>query len=148
MNLDPALTGNGSPQVWFTRPAYDPLIIHDADGKAVPGLATEWGYSEDRLSFTLKLREGVKFSDGTELTAEGAVASMEYWKANTQFGQYLANVAEIVASGPMELTLKLSNPDPLLEYVLDQNGQSGSIIGPKGLENPSMLGTESVGAGP
>lgn len=147
LSLDPALNGNGTPLVWFTRLAYDPLINRDAKGDPQPGLATAWRYSDDRLSFVITLREGVKFSDGSDLTADAVAASMEYWKAHTTF-PYLANVATIAPTGPLEVTLKLSTPDPLLPYAFDQEGQAGDIIAPSGVANPGQLGAATLGAGP
>src|SRR4051812_34900187 len=47
----------------------DKLVDVDRDTKIVPQLATEWEWASDGLSLTLKLRDGVKFHDGTALDA-------------------------------------------------------------------------------
>ncbi|MEA2511130.1 MAG: peptide/nickel transport system substrate-binding protein [Thermomicrobiales bacterium] len=49
---------------------YDSLIYLDEKGTVHPGLATEWTFSEDNLAVTYKLREGVKFHDGTPFDAQ------------------------------------------------------------------------------
>ena len=49
---------------------FDQLVAADADGTLYPGLATEWSVSDDSMSVTLKLREGVTFHDGTPFDAE------------------------------------------------------------------------------
>jgi peptide/nickel transport system substrate-binding protein len=146
-NLDPALNGNGTPLVWYTLLDYEPLIRRAPDGTAQPGLATKWAYSADRMKFVLQLREGVKFSNGEALTADAVVKSLEYVKKNTLF-QFLVNVKKFVATGPLEVTLELTTPDPLLPFSLDQEGQVGDIIAPAGVANPKQLQTESFGAGP
>ena len=48
----------------FFAPVYDRLVHFDGNGDLVPGLATEWEFSDDGLQFTMTLREGVVFHDG------------------------------------------------------------------------------------
>jgi peptide/nickel transport system substrate-binding protein len=56
---------------------YDRLVNLAPDGKGVvPELATEWKIAEDGLSATFTLRDGVKFSDGSALTADDVVYSL------------------------------------------------------------------------
>lgn len=147
-SLDPTLAGNGVPLIWYMNLAYEPLIKRATDGTAEPGLATEWGYSEDRLTFTMQLREGVKFSDGDDLTADAVVAWLQHYKEAGQFAAWLANVTDIQATGDLEVSLTLSTPDPLLPYGFDQGGNAGAVVSPTGLEDVSVLGTETHGAGP
>src|SRR5436309_12348736 len=45
---------------------FDKLVDLDANGKIVPMLATEWKVSDDGLTYTFTLHEGVKFHDGTD----------------------------------------------------------------------------------
>jgi peptide/nickel transport system substrate-binding protein len=145
-SLNPALNGNGTPLIWYTQLDYASLIDRHQDGTAHPNLATSWKYSTDRLSFVIELRAGVKFTNGEKLTADAAVASLQYMQKNSQF-PYLANVKTIAASGPLEVTITLTKPDPLLPYGLDQEGQEGAMIAPAGLKNPKLLSTQSFGAG-
>jgi peptide/nickel transport system substrate-binding protein len=49
---------------------FDQLVAADADGSLHPGLATSWTQADDNMSVTLKLREDVKFHDGTPFNAE------------------------------------------------------------------------------
>lgn len=56
---------------------YDSLVMVDSNGKIVPLLAEDWEKSEDSLSYTFKLKKGVKFHDGSELLASDVVFS---WK--------------------------------------------------------------------
>ena len=57
--------------------AFECLLIVDQDGKLAPGQAESWETSEDGLTWTFHLREGLKWSDGTPLTANDFVYS---WK--------------------------------------------------------------------
>ncbi len=148
ISLDPTLSSNGVPQVWYPNLAYAPLIERTPSGTATPGLATKWGYSKNRLSFTMTLRKGVKFADGSPLTAADVVKWLERYKAKGDITQWMANVKKITASGSLGVTIKLSAPNPLLPYGLDQDGMAGDVVGPKGLASPSTLGSSTDGAGP
>ena len=148
ISIDPTLSSNGIPQVWYTNLAYEPLIQRAENGSTTPGLATSWGYSKNRLSFHLNLRSGVKFSDGTTLTAADVVKWLERYKAKGDLTQWLANTTKIAATGPMQVTLTLSSPNPLLPYGFDQDGVAGDVVGSKGLADPASLGSSTDGAGP
>jgi peptide/nickel transport system substrate-binding protein len=62
--IDPALGAN-DPEVMFNQLQYDYLIDITADGELAPSLATDWTVSDDGLTITLNLREGVTFEDGS-----------------------------------------------------------------------------------
>jgi peptide/nickel transport system substrate-binding protein len=66
--LDPA-SGQNSYSPYYDL-AYDPLIIEAPNGSFKPGLALKWKYGPRNKSFSLKLRPGVRFSDGSRLTAQ------------------------------------------------------------------------------
>lgn len=74
--LDPHKTGAAVTST-VLRQATDPLIRKNLEGEYVPGLATEWSISDDGLTWTFKLREGVTFHDGTALNAESVKASFD-----------------------------------------------------------------------
>lgn len=62
----------------FTRMGIaETLVNADADGNLTPGLATDWSMSEDGLSWTFTLREGVTFHDGTAMTPETVLNALE-----------------------------------------------------------------------
>ncbi|ONI38388.1 peptide ABC transporter [Candidatus Epulonipiscium fishelsonii] len=73
--LDPGLTKNSfSKYVLFN--AFEGLVTYDQDGNLVPGMAEEWSISEDGKTYTFNLRPGLKWSDGTPLTANDFVYSI------------------------------------------------------------------------
>ena len=62
----------------FTRMGLaETLVNANAEGQLTPGLATEWLASDDGLSWTFALREGVIFHDGTAMTADTVVNALE-----------------------------------------------------------------------
>jgi peptide/nickel transport system substrate-binding protein len=69
MGMDPLLDNTGSPKV-FTDEVHLNAVMQDPDGKLIPGAALKWEPSADRKSWIWTLREGVKFHDGSPVTAQ------------------------------------------------------------------------------
>src|SRR5690625_4061970 len=59
---------------------FEPLVTTDSDYNIVPMLAESYDQSDDGLTITFHLREGVLFHNGEEMVAEDVVASMNRWK--------------------------------------------------------------------
>lgn len=57
----------------------DKLVYVDDQGQASPWLAERWEQNDDATEFTLHLKEGVTFSDGTPFDADAVVANLDYW---------------------------------------------------------------------
>src|SRR5690606_32369039 len=69
--------GAAIPQLLLDN-VYETLVTVDVEsGEIVGALAEDWEVSEDRLTYTFTLKDGVTFSDGAEFTAEDAVFSLE-----------------------------------------------------------------------
>ena len=79
--LDPAITGDNE-SFRISRQIYETLVSIDANtGTPIAGLAESWTQSQDGLTYTFTLRQGVLFHDGTELDAEAVVANFTRWAA-------------------------------------------------------------------
>jgi peptide/nickel transport system substrate-binding protein len=145
--LDPAK----APQnyAWFEQLAYEPLIVQRSDGSLAPGLATSWSYTgTGNTTFVLHLRRGVKFSDGSSLTAQDVVDHLSYVvKSAGQMSSFFAGDT-FTATGPLTVTIKSASPNPDFPQILTQDDVVGDIISAKGLQSPSLLGTQTFGAGP
>ncbi len=74
--LDPAIHVDETESLHVMN-VYEPLVWPTKGGAPQPHLAESWEVSDDGLVYTFKLREGVKFHDGTELTAEDVAFSMD-----------------------------------------------------------------------
>ena len=57
---------------------FNGLVSMGTDGEAAPELATEWSSNDDSSEWTFKLREGVKFHDGSDFTADDVKFTWEY----------------------------------------------------------------------
>ena len=75
-NLDPQLA-TAFQTIDALELVYDTLTYLAPDLTVQPALATDWTYNEDGTELTFNLREGVTFHDGSELTSEDVVASLE-----------------------------------------------------------------------
>ena len=72
----PASASNTSAAYWG-RNFYNTLVSYDDNGEIVGELAESWDISDDGLTYTFYLQDGIKFSDGTDLTAEAVKISFE-----------------------------------------------------------------------
>ena len=103
-------TKSFSTEVQYLANIYEPLIWATPLGAAEefrPGLATEWSHSEDGLTWTFKLREGVTFHDGESFDAEAAKASIDAMRS-----------AETAASW---IWWPVESVDVVDEYTIDVN---------------------------
>jgi peptide/nickel transport system substrate-binding protein len=101
---------------------YEPLVNYDQKGDIHPWLAESWTPNADSSEWTFKIRKGVKFHNGKELTAEDVV-----WSANHIMdpangaagqGQLADNVAEATAVDKYTVKFKAPGPRGLLPEVL------------------------------
>ncbi|GAA3666051.1 ABC transporter substrate-binding protein [Arthrobacter ginkgonis] len=147
--LDPAKSGGGGSLIYNT-PAYDSLIFRQPDGTLVPGLATEWGFTNDALTkFELTIRDGVKFSDGTELTAEGVAEWLAYFKdAKATQSSMLAAMTKAEAVNDTTVRITLDSPNPDLPVILSQQYAAGLVAAPAGMDKPGSLDAATIGTGP
>jgi peptide/nickel transport system substrate-binding protein len=146
-SLDPAK--NDAALEWYVNLAYDPLIFWGPNGTPQPGLATSWGYTgSGNRTFNLALRPGVRFSDGSPLTAQAVKESLQYQASSA--GPAVAYLAgkTFTVTGPLSLRISTATPDPQLPRELSQDYLAGNIISPVALKNPGKLGTSTDGAGP
>jgi len=135
----------------FTMLSYESLFYLSPEGTVQPALAKSWKYvGTGNTELSVTLRSGVKFADGTPVTADAVKASLEYAKkAQGNQAHYLTD-ATITASGDLGLTIKLAKANPILPTLLTQSYGIGQIISPKGLAAASKLTptATSQGAGP
>lgn len=116
VELDPATVTDGE-SFRVTKNIFETLIqFGENDTELNPGLAKEWSTSEDGLTYTMKLQEGVKFHDGTDFNAEAVVFNFKRWSAgdkekfyyyNSQFGDL---VKDVKAVDPTTVEVTLTRP--------------------------------------
>jgi peptide/nickel transport system substrate-binding protein len=105
----------------------EPLFLVSADGTSLqPWLATKYTISPDQLTYTITLRSGVKFSNGTPMTAADVKFSIDQNTASGDAGWGFINAAidTVTATDPSTVTIKLKHPwGPLIaDLSLFANG--------------------------
>jgi peptide/nickel transport system substrate-binding protein len=104
---------------------FDTLVATDANYKIQPQMA-EWKVSDDKLTYTFTLRDGLKWHDGPPVTAEDCVASLKRWGKADGMGRKLMDfTASIEATDDKTITLKLKEPYGL---VLESIGKPSSFV--------------------
>jgi peptide/nickel transport system substrate-binding protein len=104
---------------------FDTLLAQDSNFKIQPQMA-EWKISDDKLTYTFTLRDGLKWHDGAPVTAEDCVASLQRWGKTDGMGQKLMDfTSSIEATDARTVTLKLKEPYSL---VLDSIGKPSSLV--------------------
>ena len=69
---------------------YDTLFAVDENLQVKPQMVDSWTTSDDGLTWTFKLRDGLEWHDGTPVTSEDCIASLKRWSARDAMGQKLA----------------------------------------------------------
>ncbi|HTO83825.1 MAG TPA: ABC transporter substrate-binding protein [Methylomirabilota bacterium] len=114
--LDPVFN-DANVDIWILTNLYDTLLMPTADGKGVnPGLATEYKVADDGLTFTLKIRQGVKFGDGSPLTVDDVKWSLDRARnpKNGIWSFIVDSIDSIDTQGADTVVLHLKHPDPTL----------------------------------
>ncbi len=97
---------------------YEPLVDFDSDNSIRPGLAVAWRLV-DATTWEFELRQGVRFHDGTPLTAEDVVFSLRRaLSPKSEFAQGVQSVGAIEADGDHVVRVRSIEPNPILPEQL------------------------------
>ena len=140
---------------YYANNFYEPLIKY-IDGKYVPCLATEWSGSDDGLTYTFKLREGVKFNDGSDFNAAAAKLYFDNMRPtlgmSANYGQLDMLITEITADDEYTISFHLARPyyNVLndLSMVMPRGILSAAAFNEDGSTNDEYLMTHTPGTGP
>lgn len=149
-SLDPQVQ-NDTTSEQVVKMLYNTLLKFDDDGNVVGDLADSWEVSDDHLTWTFKLKEGVKFHSGKELTADdvkatydralnaeaGGLRTTEIIKMFTKVevvDQYTVSITTDEPYGPMEalmcnMSLGVMDPEYIDKYGLDLGKNAEAING-------------------
>lgn len=126
--------------------AYDTLVAKDVDGQHIPSLATSWEPNDDASEWTIKLREGVLFHDGTEMKAPDVAYS-------------IMRLTDPEVNSPLLASFEIvKNVEPMSDYEVRVSLDPANVDLPELLtayqsaiirENSGdTIGEDGIGAGP
>ena len=145
-NLDP--TGGAAAaidEVVYAN-VFEGLTRYRADGSIAPALAASWTVSEDGLTYTFTLRSGVKFHDGTDMTAEDVKFSLDRARAegstNAQKALF-AGIADVSVGNDTTVVVTLSAPNG--GFLTNLAWGDAVIVAPESFDTAA---TAPVGTGP
>ncbi len=130
---------------------YDTLLAVDEKLDIKPQMLEGWKVSDDKLTYTFTLRDGLKFHDGAPVTAEDCIASIKRWASRDAMGQNMMGyVKELAVVDPKTFTLTLKQPYGLVIEALGKPSSNVPFIMPKRVaETPGNTQIkEFVGSGP
>lgn len=125
--LDPAIAAADASRQPMSL-MYEPLVDYDEEGNLVGALAESWEASEDLLTWTFHLRDGIAFSDGTPITAEDVKWSIDRMRAGDSMGGLMANVTDVsISDDGGSIVITLSAPTNALPLTLSRRGNAAIL---------------------
>lgn len=131
-------------RLWIPANVVEPLVYFNKDGTVSPGVAESWTISDDRLTYTFKIREA-KFSNGEALTVDDVVYSLNTMKASpvTQNSSPYQAVETIEKTDDSTVTITLSRPS---QGFWRGMGSTAALIQPEA--SAATIATNPIGTGP
>ncbi|MFT4962068.1 MAG: peptide/nickel transport system substrate-binding protein [Paracoccaceae bacterium] len=144
-HLDPTSAAAGAIDSVVYSNIFEGLTRFMGDGSIVPGLAENWDISDDGLTYTFKLRDGVTFHDGTTMDAEDVKFSLDRARAedsvNAQKALYVG-IADVTVIDPLTVQLTLAEPNGNMLFNLAWG--DAVIVAPESIET---IKTNPIGTG-
>lgn len=146
ISLNPFVAQDNLSQRAFAQ-VLEPLFRTDGDGEVVPWLVESSRASKDFTTWTFELRDGVKFSDGTPMTSDDVVYSLNEIRKAAAWSALYAEIETVEASSPSAVVVTTSVPSPAVETSLSL---PFAAIAPKNLagKTPEEFAQKPIGTGP
>jgi len=130
---------------------YDTLFAIDNKFDVKPQMVEKYEVSADKLTYTFTLRDGLKWHDGTPVTAEDCIASIERWGKKDSMGQKLMSYTKaMTAVDAKTFKLELKEPYGLVLQSLGKPSSNVPSMMPKRVAatDPNTQISEFIGSGP
>jgi peptide/nickel transport system substrate-binding protein len=139
--------------IQVARTIYDTLTVPDGNGGFQPFLAQSVEPNPDYTQWTITLREGVTFHDGSPLTAEVVKNNLDAYRgqyparSSLLFSFVLQDISTVEATGPLEVTVTTTRPWVSFPSFLYSSGRMG-ISAQAQLDDAERCGSNLIGTGP
>ena len=130
---------------------WDTLFAVDEKLAVQPQMVDKYSVSDDKLTYSFTLRDGLEWHDGTPVTSEDCIASIKRWGAKDSMGQKLLGfVKEFKAVDAKTFTLALKEPYGLVLLSLGKPSSNVPFMMPKRIAetDPNTQISEVIGSGP
>ncbi|MFZ3218424.1 MAG: ABC transporter substrate-binding protein [Rhodoferax sp.] len=130
---------------------YDTLFAMDENFDAKPQMVDTWTVSPDKKTWTFKLRDGLKWHDGTDVTAADCIASLQRWSKRDGVGQQLfRDVESLTAADAKTFSVNLRAPHGDLPATLAKMSANVPFMMPKRVAetDPFQPIQDATGSGP
>ncbi|QKC92363.1 ABC transporter substrate-binding protein [Mesorhizobium sp. NZP2234] len=146
--FDPIVT-TMTPTFTHALAIYDSLFAYDSKFVSQPQMVEKWGISDDKMTYTFELRDGLGWHDGSAVTAADCVASIRRWGQVSPGGQLImAHAKDISKKDDKTFTIALKEP---LGILLDLLGNSDGfpMMREQDADRPATEQvTANIGSGP
>lgn len=132
--------------IMIMQSMYDTLAEPTNDGRAVPYLAKTITPNDDSSVWTIGLREGVTFHDGTPVDAAAVAQNITAWTKGLLLQFVFSNIATVTVTDPLTVTVAMKKPWVAFPWYLWTTGRTG-IAAPAQLDSPDC-DTKLIGSGP
>ncbi len=144
--LDPTADATASIDGIFTHNVFQSLTSVNESGEVLPDLATSWTISDDKLTYTFALAQGVKFHDGTDFTAEDVKFSFDRAMAEDSVNpskKIFKSIASVTVIDANTIEIVLSKQDAF--FLFNMGKGDASIVAPESVDTNN---TNPIGTGP
>jgi peptide/nickel transport system substrate-binding protein len=148
--LDPHMTTAAITRT-FGYHIFDTLFSMDSKGRTHPQMVGDYNAALNGLLWSFTLRDGLKWHDGTDVTASDCVASLQRWGKLDSLGRMLLAATDMItADDPRRFSIALNQPFPLMLDVLGKPNAPVPFMMPARIMQAAGAGriTEIIGSGP
>ena len=148
-NLDPAHT-TATVDSNIYESIYNRLVTLDQQNNVVPELALSWEAAADQMSWTLKLRQGVKFHDGTDFNADAVKVNIARYIDPAQNSPRKGEIPYVTGVVVVDaFTAKFELSQPFVTFMYSLTGTTGFMVSPAAMTRYGAdLASNPVGTGP
>jgi peptide/nickel transport system substrate-binding protein len=126
---------------------FDTLMVPNDKGDMVPYLAESVSHSPDYMTWTIKLRPGIKFHNGEILDAEAVKTNFEEYRNGALFSFVFTNIAGEQVIDPLTVAINMKVPWVAFSSYLFSTGRLG-MVAPSTLKDKTTCSNHPVGTGP